>query len=85
MHGTTTACYFGSLYAKASIILGQKAAQIGQRAFIGKLSMNCKRSDDYYETTEESIINVNKFIQDIAELNVSLIFRLSLCSIIFIT
>ncbi|XP_043261853.1 guanine deaminase isoform X2 [Colletes gigas] len=67
--GTTTACYFASLYAKASVILGQKAADIGQRAFIGKLSMNVQRSDKYYETTEESMINVNKFVKDIIELN----------------
>lgn len=70
--GTTTACYFASLYPKASIILGQVAANKGQRAFIGKISMNVKRSDNYYETTEQSIENINKFIEDLAKLNVRL-------------
>ncbi|XP_060817178.1 guanine deaminase isoform X1 [Bombus pascuorum] len=71
--GTTTACYFASLYSKASIILGQVAAKKGQRAFIGKISMNVKRSDNYYETTEQSIENINKFIEDLAKLNSPLI------------
>lgn len=44
----------------------------GQRALIGKISMNITRSDNYYETTEESIININKFIEDLTKLNVSL-------------
>lgn len=32
--------------------------------------MNVKRSDNYYETTEQSIENINKFIEDLAKLNV---------------
>ncbi|KZC07509.1 Guanine deaminase, partial [Dufourea novaeangliae] len=71
--GTTTACYFASLYTKASVILGQKAANIGQRALVGKLSMNSERADNYYETTEESIVNLNEFINNITELNSPLI------------
>ncbi|XP_017879337.1 guanine deaminase-like isoform X2 [Ceratina calcarata] len=71
--GTTTACYFASLYSKASLILGQEALSIGQRAFIGKLSMNEKRSDNYYESTEDSIKNISKFIQDLDNLNSPLI------------
>ncbi|XP_031834938.1 guanine deaminase isoform X2 [Nomia melanderi] len=71
--GTTTACYFGSLYTKASVILGQIAAHIGQRALIGKLSMNVECADEYYETTEKSIINLKEFIKNIIELNSPLI------------
>ncbi|XP_053971668.1 guanine deaminase isoform X1 [Hylaeus volcanicus] len=71
--GTTTACYFASLYAKASVILGHKAIEIGQRALIGKISMNAKSDNGYYETTEESIINVTKFVEDIVKLNNPLI------------
>lgn len=63
--GTTTACYFASLYSKPSVILGQKVAELGQRALIGKLSMNNKRNDDYYETTQESIKQLKEFIRDI--------------------
>lgn len=82
MQGTTTACYFASLYAEASAILGETAANLGQRALVGKITMNAKRSDEYYETTEESIENMNKFIARIESINVSLKFFLSLCSII---
>ncbi|OAD58694.1 Guanine deaminase [Eufriesea mexicana] len=71
--GTTTACYFASLYSKASVLLGQAAINIGQRAFIGKVSMNMKRNDDYYETTDESIKNINKFIETLNNLNSHLI------------
>ncbi|KAF3423352.1 hypothetical protein E2986_06296 [Frieseomelitta varia] len=71
--GTTTACYFAALYPKASVILGQTVISKGQRALIGKISMNITRSDNYYETTEESIININKFIEDLIKLNSPLI------------
>lgn len=70
MQGTTTACYFASLYTKASVILGEEAGKIGQRALIGKISMNENRDDGYYENTEESIKNINRFIEEINELNV---------------
>ncbi|XP_076548777.1 guanine deaminase isoform X1 [Osmia lignaria lignaria] len=73
MQGTTTACYFASLYTKASVILGQEAGKVGQRALIGKISMNEKSDDGYYENTEESITNINRFIEEINELNDPLI------------
>lgn len=70
--GTTTACYFASLYAKASLILAKKASEFGQRAFIGKINMNFERDDGYYETTEESLANTKQFLEDIASIGVSL-------------
>lgn len=81
MQGTTTACYFASLYSTASVILGRKAANIGQRALIGKITMNVERSDEYYETTEESIKNMRKFIESISEIDVCPKFLLNLYSI----
>ncbi|EFN64634.1 Guanine deaminase, partial [Camponotus floridanus] len=63
--GTTTACYFASLYTEASAILGQKCSQFGQRAFIGKVNMNDPREDGYYETTEKSIETTKAFIEAI--------------------
>ncbi|XP_024947674.1 guanine deaminase isoform X9 [Cephus cinctus] len=71
--GTTTACYFASLYGESSVILGQKAAQFGQRSLIGKVNMNVKRNDGYCETTEESIINTKKFITDINKIESPLV------------
>lgn len=69
--GTTTACYFASLYAEASLILAQKAVQFGQRAFVGKVNMNSPRDDGYYETTEASISNTERFVRGIEQLGVS--------------
>ena len=69
--GTTTACYFASLHMKASVILGEKAAKFGQRAFVGKLNMNFHREDGYYESTVESVANTRQFIRDIVKIGVS--------------
>jgi len=69
--GTTTACYFASLYTEASAILAQKCSQFGQRAFIGKVNMNDPREDGYYETTEKSIETTKAFIEDIDKIGVN--------------
>ncbi|XP_051170296.1 guanine deaminase [Leptopilina boulardi] len=66
--GTTTVCYFASLYKEASLILAQKAVKYGQRAFIGKLNMNVPRNDGYCETTKDSIADTIKFISDVEKL-----------------
>ncbi|KAK2589021.1 hypothetical protein KPH14_001864 [Odynerus spinipes] len=71
--GTTTACYFASLYTKASMILARAAAHFGQRAFIGKVNMNVHRTDGYCESTAESIKNTIEFINDILNLGNPLI------------
>jgi len=69
--GTTTACYFASLYAEASTILAEKAAKVGQRAFIGKINMNTPRKDGYCESTEKSIENTVAFIKSIEQIGVN--------------
>ncbi|XP_011693826.1 PREDICTED: guanine deaminase-like [Wasmannia auropunctata] len=66
--GTTTACYFASLYAEASVILAEKTAKLGQRAFIGKVNMNAPRDDGYCESTEKSIKNTLAFIKSIEQI-----------------
>ncbi|XP_046826004.1 guanine deaminase [Vespa crabro] len=71
--GTTTACYFASLYGKASMELARAVAHLGQRAFIGKVNMNAYRDDGYYENTVESIKNTIQFINDILNLDNHLI------------
>ncbi|XP_015126964.1 guanine deaminase isoform X2 [Diachasma alloeum] len=63
--GTTTACYFASLYGKTSAILAVKALKYRQRAFVGKVNMNAARDDGYCETTEESIQATTEFINDV--------------------
>lgn len=80
--GTTTACYFASLYAEASIILAQKAAKLGQRAFIGKVNMNAPRDDGYCESTEKSIKDTVTFIKSIEQIGVNAISYFIICYIV---
>ncbi|KYN38360.1 Guanine deaminase [Trachymyrmex septentrionalis] len=63
--GTTTACYFASLYADACVILAKKTAELGQRAFIGKVNMNIPRDDGYCESTLTSVADTVDFIKSI--------------------
>ncbi|XP_011251638.2 guanine deaminase [Camponotus floridanus] len=67
-NGTTTACYFASLYTEASAILAQKCSDLGQRAFIGKINMNAPRDDGYYESTEKSIETTKAFIEAVEKI-----------------
>jgi len=69
--GTTTACYSASLYAETSTILAQKCSELGQRAFIGKINMNARRDDGYYETTELSVENTKRFIEAVEKIGVN--------------
>ncbi|KAG8039233.1 hypothetical protein G9C98_003540 [Cotesia typhae] len=71
--GTTTACYFASLYNEASLILAEKAVKYHQRAFVGKLNMDRVRNDNYYERTDISVDNTRKFIDDLYKLKSSLV------------
>jgi len=79
--GTTTASYFASLYTKASTILAEKAAELGQRAFIGKLNMNAPRDDGYYESTEDSIENTIAFMYAIEQIGVNTNLYFIICDI----
>ncbi|CAK9804199.1 Guanine deaminase [Anthophora quadrimaculata] len=73
MQGTTTACYFASLYLEASMILGQVVVSKGQRALVGKLSMDAIDDNNYFESIETSVKNIKKFVEDIEVLNSPLI------------
>lgn len=66
-HGTTTACYFASLYEDSSLILADLAIQYGQRALIGKINMITFAPPDYVETREESLAKTKSFIKAIKE------------------
>jgi guanine deaminase len=77
--GTTTACYFASLYSETSTILAEKAAELGQRAFVGKVNMNIPRDDGYWESTEKSIKDTMTFIESIERIGVNTNFIICLC------
>lgn len=73
--GTTTACYYASLHASASLILAKKVTKYGQRALVGKVNMNCCQYDDYVESKEDSIKETEMFIENVQNIGVSMIFR----------
>lgn len=80
--GTTTACYFASLYADVCTILAQKTAELGQRAFIGKVNMNAPRDDGYCESTLASVIDTIDFIKSIEIIKVNANLYFIICNIV---
>ncbi|RXM27579.1 Guanine deaminase [Acipenser ruthenus] len=54
-NGTTTACYFATIHTDSTLLLGEIADKIGQRALVGKVCMDINNTvEEYKETTEES-------------------------------
>lgn len=51
-------------------MLAREVTLQGQRALIGKVNMNSRRNDGYYETTEASIRNTMNFIEEIEQMKV---------------
>ena len=43
-HGTTTACYFATIWTESSYLLADICRKHGQRAFVGKVSMEDRKS-----------------------------------------
>lgn len=68
--GTTTASYFATVHAEATLALAKICAGKGQRAFIGKVNMD-RNSPDFYkdDSTESSIKVTESVIEGIRALN----------------
>ncbi|WDT66785.1 guanine deaminase [Companilactobacillus crustorum] len=67
-NGTTTGLYFGSIHTDANLVLAKVCAQLGQRAFIGKIAMdNPDQTPDYYRDSSaaEAIDQTENFIQQL--------------------
>ncbi|XP_050315687.1 guanine deaminase [Anthonomus grandis grandis] len=64
-NGTTTACYFGSLFNEASLVLVDSVISHGQRGFVGKINMTQSPFKDYVETPQETVDNTIKFVEDV--------------------
>lgn len=60
--GTTTACYFATIWMESSLLLADICKLKGQRAFVGKVSMDCNSPDFYVEKTEDAIRDVASFV-----------------------
>ncbi|XP_024411243.2 guanine deaminase [Desmodus rotundus] len=69
-NGTTTACYFATIYTDSSLLLAEITDKFGQRAFVGKVSMDKNDSfPEYKETTEESITETERFVSEMLQKN----------------
>ena len=60
--GTTFCSYFGTLHADAADVLVQVAEEAGQRAFVGKVSMDRNSPPYYVEATADGIRDAEAFV-----------------------
>jgi len=66
-HGTTTACYFATIWTESSYLLADICRKRGQRAFVGKVSMDRNSPDFYVETTADAIEKAGKFADSFSD------------------
>ncbi|XP_077285944.1 guanine deaminase [Arctopsyche grandis] len=85
-NGTTTACYFGSLHLESSVVLAAVAEDRGQRALVGKVSMDIPNDMDYFNKSEKEIDETENFIKLVRDMESDLVepiitprFALSCC------
>lgn len=70
-NGTTTGLFFGSVDTDANLVLAKICADLGQRAFIGKVAMdNPDQTPDYYrdESSASAISETEIFIKKLTEM-----------------
>eukprot|EP00727_Mastigamoeba_balamuthi_P005380 m51a1_g14840 guanine deaminase, putative (446) ;mRNA; f:734498-736492 len=64
--GTTTAAYFATIHSDASETLARTALSLGQRAYVGKVSMDRNGSPTYVEpSTAAAIADAESFVDRI--------------------
>lgn len=62
--GTTTAVYFATLHSAASLELARICDERGQRAFVGRVSMDRNSPDFYVEaSTEAAVADETRFVE----------------------
>ncbi|KAK2513868.1 Gda [Columba guinea] len=67
-NGTTTACYFATIYTDTSLLLAEIIDKFGQRAFVGKVCMDMNDSvPQYKEITAESVHETERFVKELLE------------------
>ncbi|TRY81941.1 hypothetical protein DNTS_013394 [Danionella cerebrum] len=65
-NGTTTACYFATIHTDASLLLGELADKLGQRALVGKVCMDCNpKVPQYKESQDECKKETDRFIKEL--------------------
>lgn len=63
MNGTTTCSYFATLHLEASKLLVDIVREQGQRAYVGKVSMDRNSPEFYVESTEQGIKDAAEFVR----------------------
>ncbi|OXB81729.1 UNVERIFIED_CONTAM: hypothetical protein H355_010290 [Colinus virginianus] len=67
-NGTTTACYFATIYTDTSLLLADIVDKFGQRAFVGKVCMDINDTvPQYKETTADSVQEMERFVRELLE------------------
>lgn len=69
-NGTTTACYFGTIHLEGTLQLVNSAIKHKQRALVGKVSMNQKNEEGYYNDTQKELAEVEEFVMKVQKLKV---------------
>ena len=67
--GTTFASYFATIHNEAGKVLVDVINQVGQRAFVGKVSMDRNSPDFYIEDTMEGCADAESFAQYVLSLS----------------
>jgi len=67
-YGSTTCSYFATIHTPAALVLADVCKHLGQRAFVGKVSMDRNSPDYYIEGTVEGCQEVEKFSRAVLEL-----------------
>ena len=62
-NGTTFACYFATIHNSAAKVLVDVIADAGQRAFVGKVSMDRNSPDFYIEETKKGLEDAEEFVR----------------------
>ncbi|KAL1453000.1 hypothetical protein WDU94_007177 [Cyamophila willieti] len=72
-HGTTTACYFGTIHTDSCLLLADIVQSKGQRALVGKVNMTVNCPQDYGETLQESLEETERFVAEMKKKNYSMV------------
>ena len=66
--GTTTGVYFATIHVESSCVMGSLCQKYGQRAYIGKISMDRNSPDDYTENTNTACDNSRLYLKKMSEM-----------------
>lgn len=67
-NGTTFAAYYSTIHCSGSMILVNAVRAAGQRAFVGKISMDRNSPANYVEETGKGCVDAEQFVRDVGAL-----------------